>query len=37
MSVVGQGTLSGHLPDDAVSRVVDEGLGRLPSTAAGCS
>ena len=30
MSVVGQGTLSGHLPDDAVSRVVDEGLGTLP-------
>jgi nickel-dependent lactate racemase len=29
MSVVGQGTLSGHLPDDAVSRVVDEGLGAL--------
>ena len=30
MNVVGQGTLSGHLPDDVVARVVDEGLGRLP-------
>ena len=30
MSVVGQGTLSGHLPDDAVDRVVQDGLGRLP-------
>ena len=30
MSVVGQGTLSGHLSDDVVARVVDEGLGRLP-------
>ena len=30
MSVVGQGTLSGHLSDDVVARVVDEGLGKLP-------
>ena len=30
MSVVGQGTLSGHLPDDVVARVVEDGLGRLP-------
>ena len=30
MSVAGQGTLSGHLPDDVVERVVQEGLARLP-------
>jgi nickel-dependent lactate racemase len=30
MSVVGQGTLTGHLPDDVVERVVQDGLGKLP-------